>query len=188
MSNVFIFHGITGSSQENWFPWMTEKLQEDGVEVICPDFPNTNEPHLNEWIDHFRQYQGRINQDSIIIGHSMGLAFALNVIQELNNKIKVLYAIGPVWKEMGNDFDPLMKEFVAGSFDWEKIQGLCDQVEVWNSDNDPYIKLEDAKELAEKLEAKFRFFPGQGHFNISMDPKYKEFEELLLSVMSTNRE
>src|SRR3989344_5415266 len=37
--NVFIFHGIYGSPDENWFPWLKKELEERGVIVHIPHFP-----------------------------------------------------------------------------------------------------------------------------------------------------
>ncbi len=31
MRNVFIFHGTEGYPEENWFPWLKEKLEAVGI-------------------------------------------------------------------------------------------------------------------------------------------------------------
>lgn len=35
----FILHGSFGSKDGNWFPWLKEKLEEKGEEVILPQMP-----------------------------------------------------------------------------------------------------------------------------------------------------
>ncbi len=37
--NVFIFHGSSGYPEENWFPWLKQKLEDKGLEVFVPKFP-----------------------------------------------------------------------------------------------------------------------------------------------------
>ena len=36
---IFFIHGFDGDENDNWFPWLREKLQNDEVEVIIPNFP-----------------------------------------------------------------------------------------------------------------------------------------------------
>ena len=38
-TNVFIFHGTEGYPEENWFPWLKEKLEAKGYKVFVPQFP-----------------------------------------------------------------------------------------------------------------------------------------------------
>ncbi|MBI5073039.1 hypothetical protein HZA99_04435 [Candidatus Woesearchaeota archaeon] len=39
MKYAIIVHGTDGHPQENWFPWLKEKLKLYGYEVFVPQFP-----------------------------------------------------------------------------------------------------------------------------------------------------
>ena len=75
MSTIFIIHGYSGYSPENWFPWLETELTQLGHEVIIPNFPNPDNPKLGEWLEHFSQYS--LDENTIAIGHSLGCAFIL---------------------------------------------------------------------------------------------------------------
>jgi uncharacterized protein len=53
-----------------------------------------------------------------------------------------------------------------------------------HSDDDPYIPLEQADWIAEKLKAELIVIPGQGHFNLEKSPDYTAFPALLALVES----
>ena len=52
-ANVFIFHGTEGYPEENWFPWMKEKLEAEGCKVVVPQFPSPPvvPAKISEWFD-----------------------------------------------------------------------------------------------------------------------------------------
>ena len=63
MTTVFVIHGISGSSQENWFPWLKERLESFGVKVIVLNFPDADNPKLGEWLDYFKQYASELDEE-----------------------------------------------------------------------------------------------------------------------------
>ena len=81
--NVFIIHGIHGSPEENWFPWLKKKLELEGCKVFVPRFTNPENPKLNEWLKFFDNYKKYLNENSIVIGHSLGVAFLLKVLEKI---------------------------------------------------------------------------------------------------------
>lgn len=70
-----------------------------------------------------------------------------------------------------------MKTFAQKQFDWPAIKQNCKEFIIFHSDNDPYIKIEKAYELAEKLDIHPIIIPNAGHFNVKSG--YTKFEELL---------
>jgi hypothetical protein len=42
----FIIHGTCGEPDGNWFPWLKQKLEEQGHEVVVPDFPGIENQSL----------------------------------------------------------------------------------------------------------------------------------------------
>lgn len=179
MSTFFIVHGVGGDKNENWFPWIRSELEQAGHTVIVPSFPHTNEPKQPEWLEYFKQYESELTDDAVLIGHSLGAAFALRLLE--THRAKAAYLVAAVWGVMENEYDHLMTSFVEGGFDWEKIKKNCSEFHVLHSDNDPYIALTKAHQLAEKLDVKVELIPQAGHFNTSSG--YITFPELLESLV-----
>ena len=54
MKKAYIFHGWQGNSQENWLPWLKEQLEKEGFKVIVPDFPDSDNPDLESWLNFLK--------------------------------------------------------------------------------------------------------------------------------------
>ena len=178
MTNVFIIHGSYGYPDENWFPWLRLELEKLNCKVFVPKFPTPENQTLENWLKVFEPYRKYINKDSIVIGHSLGPAFLLNIIQELNSPIKAAFFVSGFIGLLGNpNFDNINKSFVDQNFDWDKIKQNCKHFFVFHSDNDPYVPLEEAKKLAKNLGVDVILIHGAGHFN--KNSGYVKFELLL---------
>ncbi|MDD5055828.1 MAG: alpha/beta hydrolase [Candidatus Peribacteraceae bacterium] len=178
MSTVFIVHGIGGSPEENWFPWLKTELERSGHIISIPQFPNADRPLLEEWMEHFKRYLPSINEHTILIGHSLGAAFLLRLLETIDTPVKATFLIAPVsGRKMSREYEPLMTSFTNEPFDVETIRRNAGSVTILNSDNDPFIPLASAKRLAESLQATITVIAGGGHFNASAG--YDEFPELL---------
>jgi len=178
MRNVLIVHGAEGYPQENWFPWMKEELQKLGCEVLVPQFPTPQGQVLANWMEVFESNRGQLGEDAILIGHSLGVPFVLNALEEYPAHAAFLVA-GFVGKA-GNVFDESMKSFSQREFEWGKIRENCREFYVLHSDNDPYIKLEKGQEVAKKLRVGLTLVKGAGHFNAKAG--YVKFPLLLEMV------
>ncbi|MBU0760931.1 MAG: alpha/beta hydrolase [Nanoarchaeota archaeon] len=178
----FIIHGSYGSPKENWFPWLKERLEEEGNNVFVPEFPTPNNQSLDNWMKVFDDfYSSEVGEDSIFIGHSLGPAFILSILERLNIKVKACFFVSGFLGLLGNpEFDEVNKTFIAKEFDWERIRKNCENFYVYHSDNDPYVSLEKAKELAEKLGTEVIIVKNAGHFNESSG--YLKFELLLKDI------
>ena len=91
--NVLIFHGTGGSPQGNWFPWLKEKLEEKDCRVFVPKFPHPKEHTLSDWLDIFKDYEKYINQDTILIGHSLGGLFLLRLLERLKQPVRAAFFV-----------------------------------------------------------------------------------------------
>lgn len=179
MSNIFIFHGTEGFPEENWFPWLKQKLEEKGHKVFVPQFPSPPvvSAKITEWFDVLKDYEQYINKDTIIIGHSLGGVFALRLLEKNNHKIKAACFVGtPI------GIKPILNynrdsNFSGFDFDWDNIKNKSDNFIVFQSDDDPYVSLGNGKELANKLGVELSFIPNAGHFNKRAG--YTKFNELL---------
>ncbi|MBN2087358.1 serine hydrolase family protein [Candidatus Peregrinibacteria bacterium] len=174
MRNVFVFHGVGGYPEENWFPWLKKEVEKSGIKVFIPQFPTPEGQTLENWMQVLGQYD-ELNQDSIVIGHSLGVPFLLNVIE--NQPVKEAFLVSGFTGKADNDFDDSMKTFAQRIFNWEQIKRNCGRFCVFHSDNDPYIKIEKAKELSENLNSELIEVKGAGHFNAKSG--YDTFDLLL---------
>jgi len=175
MPTALIIHGIYGDPEENWFPWLKKELEEKGWDVYVPHFPTKEDLTPKDWWEALEPYEKYINEDSIIIGHSLGVAFALKIIEK--HSIKAAFLIATAWGVTGNEFDPIMGPIANQEFDWNLIKKNCSTFKILHGDNDPYLKVERAETLATNLNTDFELIEGAGHFNESAG--YTEFPLLL---------
>jgi hypothetical protein len=178
MTKFFIIHGAYGNPEENWFPWLKKELEEQGHSVFVPKFPTPENQSLENWMKVLKKYEKDIDEDTIFIGHSIGSAFLLSILENISVKVKACFLISGFLNKLGNPkFDKINKTFIDKEFDWSKIKNNCNKFYVFHSDNDPYVPLKEAENLADKLGTKITLIKGAGHFNEAAG--YKKFDLLL---------
>ena len=177
-NNVFIFHGTEGHPQENWFPWLKQELEKKGTKVTVPHFPSPPvvPAKISQWFNVLRKYESKINRNTVFIGHSLGGVFTLRTLEKRNQHIKAAFLVGtPIGVEpilnMQRDIS-----FSGFDFDWKNIKNNADHFEVFHSDNDPYVGIENGKQLAKHLGVELSFVANAGHFNAKAG--YTKFELL----------
>lgn len=183
MSNIFIFHGTEGYPEENWFPWMKKELEAKGQNVIVPQFPSPPviPAKISKWYEVLKKYENLIDEDSILIGHSLGGVFTLRVLEKLDHKIKAACFVGtPIGVRPILNYDR-DSAFCGFDFDWDKIKNKADNFIVFQSDDDPYVGLENGKELAKHLGEELDFVPNAGHFNKKAG--YLQFPQLREKIL-----
>ncbi len=180
-TNVIIFHGAFGHPKENWLPWLKSKLEKLGCEVYIPKFPTPKNQNLKNWLKVFRNYQQYLNKNSILIGHSLGVAFILNILERLNYPVKASFLVAGFIGLLNNPvFDKINKTITNRQFKWQKIKQNCKKFYIYTSDNDPYIPIEKGKEISKNLKVKPKTIKGAGHFNKAAG--YDKFELLLKDI------
>ena len=183
MNNVFIFHGTEGYPDENWFPWLKQELEQKGCKVFVPQFPSPPivPAKIAEWFDVLKNHEQYINENTILIGHSLGGIFALRILEKLEHPIKAaIFAGTPVGVQPIANYDR-DSSFSGFAFHWEAIKKKAQHFDVFQSDNDPYVGLENGKELSKNLGVELSFIPNAGHFNKRAG--YLKFEKLRDKVL-----
>ncbi len=181
MTNIFIIHGAYGNPKENWFPWLKSELEKIGCKVFAPKFPTPENQSLENWLKIFAEYKPHLNKKSIVVGHSLGPGFLLNILEKSNAPIKAAFFVSGFTGSLDNpSFDKINKSFFDNGFDWQKIKCNCPNFFVFHSDNDPYAPLKKSKELAKNLNAKLIIIKNAGHFN--EESGYTKFELLFNEI------
>lgn len=180
---VVIVHGAYGSPQENWFPWLKEQLEADGYEAIVPQFPTPEGQNPKAWLEILNREVSTFDGNLIMVGHSLGPALILRKLEQLEKPIRATFLVSVFVGALGlADFDPINLPFFDPPYNWEKIKKNSGKFFVYNSDNDPYVPLEQGKQVAEKLGVKLNVIQGGGHINASAG--YTKFERLLSDIKS----
>jgi len=96
MKTAFIFHGTEGYPEENWFPWLKEKLEGKGIKTFVPQFPSPPvvPAKITEWFDVLKDYEQYLTEDTILVGHSLGGIFTLRILEKLNHPVKAVCLVG----------------------------------------------------------------------------------------------
>lgn len=176
---AFIIHGSFSGPDKNWFPWLKSELESAGFQVFVPEFPTPEGQNLESWLKVFKDYEDKMDEDTIIIGHSLGCAFILNVLEKLKNPLCACFLVSS-FTRLENNLE-VNKTFTDRDFDWDKIKKGSGKFFVIHSDNDPHIPLEKAKEIADSLDAEFDVVKDGGHFN--EESGYTEFPFLLRKIL-----
>ncbi len=181
MTNIIIIHGTGGSPNGNWFPWLKSELEKLDCRVFVPKFPTPQNQSLDNWLKIFKDYEKYLDENSIVVGHSLGPAFLLSVLENIKRPIKAAFFVAGFTGLLNNlEFDELNKTFVTKRFDWAKIRNNCKKFYVINSDNDPYGSLERGKIFTKNLGTELITLKNAGHINL--EAGYSKFDFLLEKI------
>lgn len=183
MKNAIIIHGTEGYPEENWFPWLKNELKLIGYNVIVPQFPSPPvvPAKISEWFGVLDEYKDNIHEETLLIGHSLGGVFTLRILEKLDKPVAGAFLTGtPIGEKPILNYDRDVA-FSGFDFNWEKIRQNAKRFVVFQSDDDPYVGLENGKKLAENLGVELHFVPNAGHFNAKAG--YTKFPELLNEII-----
>ncbi len=183
MKNAFIFHGTMGSSDGNWFPWLSEQLVKDGYSVDVPTLPTPEGQSLEGWMAAVEGQVEQIRTADVLVGHSLGATFILRLLERFSDegKVKKALLVSTVSKVIGNEeYDTLNASFIETAktpFDWTRINAAAQQIQMFHGSDDPYVPLEHAQEVSTSLGAPLSVIDGGGHLNSEFG--FLQFFELL---------
>jgi predicted alpha/beta hydrolase family esterase len=113
----FIIHGTGGSPKGNWFPWLKQNLEEKGHNVSVPSFPTPENQSVDSWLEVFKEHLNEMDNNTILIGHSLGPAFILSILEKINVKVKGVITVAGFLGLIGNEeFDNLNQSFTTKQF------------------------------------------------------------------------
>ena len=167
-TKAVIIHGTGSSPEGNWFPYIKAELEKRGVEVCVPQLPVENEQSLDSWLQSFReQVPFELDSDTIVIGHSVGVPFLLNVLNhELQTPLKATVLVSGFYEKLDlPHLESQLATFVDLTYDWELVKKNAGRIIQLHGDDDPAVPLVQAQKLAEKISSDLTVIPGGGHLN-----------------------
>ncbi|RLG13644.1 MAG: leucine--tRNA ligase [Candidatus Nanohalarchaeota archaeon] len=181
---AIIIHGFEGQAESIFFPWTKKKLEEQGYEVVLEDMPDSYHPKMEKWMAFLEKYKNKIDEDTIIIGHSLGGFVAPYFAGKLEKTINALYLIAPASqmldfnkyrKEWKGDIDCLEK-IINHKIEWKKVKKNTGKITVYLSDNDKWIPFIESKKFFQNAGIACKSMHNRNHFLSS------EFPELLEEI------
>lgn len=176
MKRVYIVHGYGGNPEKNWFPWLKGELKRESISVTVPAMPHTDTPALCDWLPYLHQVIGTPDENTYIIGHSLGCITILRYLESLEEGVTIGGAIlvagfaSPIhYTELNNFFETPLKA--------EKIKRSARKIFAISSDNDERTSWAQSEELRDKFGAELIKIHNGGHLNERAG--YKEFPLLL---------
>ena len=162
-----ILHGAHGGADTNWFPWLHTELEATGMEVVRPRFPTPRGQSLSAWLDVHDRAVGRLAAaPTVLVGHSLGAAFALRLTERVTGGLAGLFLAAGFIGALGlPDYDPINHSFFAAPFDWPAIRGCARVVRCWAGDDDPYVPLARSQAMATCLKAPLDIVSAGGHLD-----------------------
>jgi len=175
-----IIHGWEGKPNLHWFPWLKSKLEENGFKVQVPEMPNTNYPQKDEWVSHLREVVGVVDENLLIIGHSLGGITIIRFLEQLPEDKKIGCAVFAAGFPQSVGVDEI-ENFFDTPVNLSAIKNKANRFIVVASDNDPYVPFENAKILEKELDGELLVVPKGGHLN--MDDGFTDFPLLLEKIL-----
>jgi uncharacterized protein len=189
MKTIFLIHGAYGNPKQNWFPWLRKELKKRGFRVIAPTFPTPKKQNLTNWMKVFKTYDRYINEETILIGHSLGVAFILTILERYKGKKRIngiILVAGFTGTIANPAFDTINKTIAGRIFKWSKIRENCEKIRIYHGDDDPYVPQQKALYLSKKLHAPSVIIHNAGHFNKKSG--YITFPRLLKDIQTFNKQ
>jgi predicted alpha/beta hydrolase family esterase len=191
---VVIVHGYRGKPEQGWLGWLAAELTERGYEVVNPQMPDRRNPVVGDWVKVLRDSIGKLDKQTVIIGHSMGCNVSLRYLSELADGKSLLgYATRSLFRQKPARFAGLI--MVSGFYatPGDKLYnyfgpvpnfGLIKQMTSRRlciySDNDRVVKPEQSLALAAALDAETMELNDRGHL---MYTDRKEHPEILAAIL-----
>ncbi|HEY4512323.1 MAG TPA: alpha/beta hydrolase [Candidatus Paceibacterota bacterium] len=161
------------TSKDDWKPGLREKLGEE-YEVILPVMPNKFNARFEEWKLWLEKFFPFLNDEIILIGHSLGASFVAKYLSEnkFPKKLKGVFLVSGV-------FDKDSEGYSLLSFSLpEKLDLQTENVYLYHSKDDPVVPFS-------ALDNFMKAFP-QAHTRVFEDRKHinqEEFPELVEDIL-----
>lgn len=155
-----------------WREWIAVQLPE--IHVLTPTMPNSDNAQYKEWQIYFEKLIPFLEDDFIIVGHSLGAMFLAKYLHShtLPRKARKIILIAG---RHGRNNEP-----GCGNFEFASAAGLersANEVHLFHSEDDPIVPYKDVLKFHQDIPGSMvHSFKNRGHF---IDSTFPEMLELL---------
>ncbi|PWC06812.1 RBBP9/YdeN family alpha/beta hydrolase [Mycetocola zhujimingii] len=161
-SRIVVAHGYNAAPDRHWFPWLVEQFAPGVVSVAA--LPNPTAPEPEPWVNALAATVGRVDDETILIGHSLGCITTLRYLERMPGpwRLRGLILVAGFVSPLPNL--PQLDAFTTPPIDVHSLAGNIEHRHVFGSDNDTTVAPKFTAELARELAAPLTIVPGAGHF------------------------
>ena len=167
-----------GTPQDNWFPYVKNKLEKLGLIVIAKEFPDPILAREIYWLPFLKELGA--DENTILIGHSSGAVAAMRFAEK--NKILGSILVGVNHTDLGLE-EEKKSGYYNRPWEWEKIKNNQKWTIQFASTDDPFIPIEEARHINKHLNTEYYEYTNEGHFGHGNKPK-REFPEIVKIIKS----
>lgn len=167
----------TRTYDKHWIPWIKNKLSSQGIKVETPLMPDPWEPDYNKFKKEFEKY--KVDENSVLIGHSCGCAFLVRWLGETKQKIKKLILVAP-WK-IPDKNDKFRKAFYEYQID-KTVKSRLKEIIMFTANDEEEDGKKSLKIFHNALGGKIIEIKNYGHYTLG-DMETEEFPELLKEII-----
>ncbi|WP_045960644.1 RBBP9/YdeN family alpha/beta hydrolase [Xenorhabdus poinarii] len=162
---IIIVHGYMASSSSHWFPWLKEKLQQQGAEVIVPTMPESSAPEPEAWADMLMDIVPEVDKNSIFIGHSLGCIAVLRHLESIRSRYRHLggYVLVAGFDSPQRTL-PELNTFTVEPLDYAFLREITEHRISLISANDDIVSPQSSLKLAHSLQTEVINVANSGHF------------------------
>lgn len=162
-------------TEKDWKATLQERLG-DGFQVIAPRMPNKDDALYSEWEAWFGKLVSLLNEEVVLVGHSMGGIFLAKYLSSNHfpRKIRGVFLVAA-------PFDEKDTKDVLGDFNLplslDNFAAQSPRTVLYQSSDDPIVPPVDVEKYRKALpSAEAKKFNDRGHFN------GKEFPEIITDI------
>lgn len=162
MKKVLIIHGLSGTPNGGWRPWLMAELEKKDIYACALAMPSPDEPAVYEWLDEIERHV-TAQDDVYLIGHSLGATAILRYLENpkscpISGAILVSGPFHPTANKK-------VENFLNKPFNFDAIKKKCPLFAIIHGDNDTVVPLEDGKQFADQLECSLMIVKNGQHLN-----------------------
>ncbi len=169
MKKIILFHGLGGSPESNWIPWIQAHEEFSDIEFIVPYFPNASQPSRSEWLKVANKIIPEDVSNTYLVGHSLGGAFIIYLLQQWHGYMPfagVLLIAAP-YNDMRWENREDLKDFGDIPFSQINFSAIVNKVTrgyILHSKDDEVVPYMDAEIYKEKMGFEIIATENDGHF------------------------
>ena len=162
---IFLVHGYNGIPKI--YNYFKEAFEKNDYRVVMPSFPTQTDITIDSYFAVFDQYKASLNDNTIIIAHSIGNIMSLKYLYENNITVRGYVSLAgfgePFINEGRDDLNNVIAPLRLTDEELAKVPELIGKAYSIYSDDDHIVPFDILKKYPTIIDAKDCFIPGIGH-------------------------